>query len=66
MIAEILLDGKKPAELPVRTFDNGTATINEEICTKLGYDFDALQEEFTPYCTAIQRIVTAEYFDDVK
>ena len=66
MIAEILLDGKKPAELPVRTFDNGTATINEEICTKLGYDFDALQEEFAPYCTAIQRIVTAEYFDDVK
>ena len=66
MIAEILLDGKKPAELPVRTFDNGTATINEEICAKLGYNFDALQEEFAPYCTAIQRIVTAEYFDDVK
>ena len=66
MIAEILLDGKKPAELPVRTFDNGTATINEEICAKLGYDFDTLQEEFAPYCTAIQRIVTAEYFDDVK
>lgn len=66
MIAEILLDGKKPAELPVRTFDNGTATINEEICAKLGYDFDALQEAFEPYCTAIERIVTAEYFDDVK
>ncbi len=66
MIAEILLDGKKPAELPVRTFDNGTATINEEICAKLGYNFDALQEEFAPYCTAIQCIVTAEYFDDVK
>ena len=66
MIAEILLDGKKPAELPVRTFDNGTATINEEICAKLGYDFDALQEAFEPYCTAIQRIVTAESFDDVK
>ena len=66
MIAEILLDGKKPAELPVRTFDNGTATINEEICAKLGYNFDALQEKFAPYCTAIQRIVTAEYFDDVK
>lgn len=66
MIAEILLDGKKPAELPVRTFDNGTATINEEICAKLGYDFDTLQEAFEPYCTAIQRIVTAESFDDVK
>lgn len=66
MIAEILLDGKKPAELPVRTFDNGTATINEEICAKLGYDFDALQEAFTPFCTKIEKIVTAEYFDDVN
>lgn len=66
MIAEILLDGKKPAELPVRTFDNGTATINEEICAKLGYDFAALQEAFAPYCTQIEKIVTAESFDDVN
>ena len=66
MIAEILLDGKKPAELPVRTFDNGTATINEEICQTLGYDFAALQEAFAPYCTTIQTIVTAETFDDVE
>ena len=66
MIAEILLDGKKPAQLPVRTFDNGTATINEEICAKLGYDFDALQEAFAPYCTQIEKIVTAESFDDVN
>ena len=43
MAAEILLDGKKPAELPVRTFDNGTATVNTEICEKLGLDFAAVK-----------------------
>ena len=37
MIAEILLDGKDPAALAVRTFDNGTATINTEVCQQLGY-----------------------------
>ena len=66
MIAEILLDGKKPAELPVRTFDNGTATVNTEICETLGYDFEAVKAAFAPYCTKVETIVTAESFDDVK
>ena len=30
MIAEILVDGKAPATLAVKTFDNGTATVNTE------------------------------------
>ena len=66
MIAEILLDGKKPAELPVRTFDSGTATVNTEICETLGYDFEAVKAAFAPYCTKVETIVTAESFDDVK
>lgn len=66
MIAEILLDGKKPAELPVRTFDNGTATVNTEICETLGYDFETVKAAFAPYCTKVETIVTAESFDDVK
>lgn len=66
MVAEILLDGKKPAELPVRTFDNGTATVNTEICETLGYDFEAVKAAFAPYCTKVETIVTAESFDDVK
>ena len=66
MIAEILLDGKKPAEMPVRTFDNGTATVNTEICERLGYDFEAVKEAFAPYCTKVESIVTAESFDEVK
>lgn len=66
MAAEILLDGKNPAELPVRTFDNGTATINTEICEKLGLDLAAVKEAFAPYCTSVQEIVTAESFADVS
>lgn len=66
MIAEISVNGKKPSELPVRTFDNGTATINTDICEKLGYSFDELSELFAPFCTKINSIVTAESFDEIK
>ena len=34
MIASILTEGKDPATTPVITFDNGTATVNTEICAK--------------------------------
>ena len=51
---------------PVKTFDNGTATINTEICAELGIDFDELSEKFSPYCTKVQSIVTAESFDDLS
>ena len=53
MVAEILVGGKAPSELPVRTFDNGTATVNTETCDAIGFDFDAISEAFAPYCTAI-------------
>ncbi len=66
MIAEILSDGRSPAETPVRTFDNGTATVNTETCDQLGLDYDAVAEAFAPYCTRVQPIVTAESFDDLR
>ena len=65
-IAEILLDKKDPSQVPVRTFDNGTATINTDICTELKYDFEKLKEDYAPFCTKIETIVTAESFDDIK
>ena len=43
MAIEVLLDGKKPAELAVKTFDNGTATVNTEICEALGIKYDELR-----------------------
>ena len=66
MICDILVGGASPAETPVKTFDNGTATINTETVELLGLDFDALAEAFGPYCTSIQTIITAESFDDIE
>ena len=66
MVAEVALEGKKPAELPVRTFDNGCATVNTETCEKLGYKFDDIEKAFAPFCTKVQSIVTAESFDELN
>ena len=63
MVSEILVDGKAPATLSVRTFDNGIATVNTEICEKLGLKFEDLEKAFAPYCTKVQTITTAEDFE---
>lgn len=66
MIASILTEGKDPATTPVIMFDNGTATVNTEICEKLGFDFDTVSEAFAPYCTRVEEITTAESFSDLE
>ena len=66
MVKEILVDGRTPAETPVLTFDNGTATINTETCEALGLDYDVVAEAFEPFCLKIQPITTAESFDDLE
>ena len=63
MVADILVNGKNPAEMPVMTFDNGTATVNTETCAALGFDYDQIAETFAPYCTKVQPIQTAEAFE---
>ena len=63
MVAELLCDGKTIADLPYRTFDNGTATINTETCAALGLDLETVKTAFEPYCTAIEELVTAEEFE---
>ena len=62
MAYEILVNGKDPAQMQVMTFDNGTATINTEICEALGYNYDELAEKLAPYCLKVQSIETAEEF----
>lgn len=66
MIAEILVDKKSPAEMAVRTFDNGTATVNTETCEALGLKFDDVSEKIKPFCTAVKSIKTAESFSDAQ
>ena len=66
MVSGILLDGNKPATTPVLTFDNGTATINTDICKELGLNYDDLAKTFAPLCTKVQSIVTAESFGDLN
>ena len=66
MIADILVDGAKPSETAVETFDNGTATVNTETCEALGLDFDTVKTAFKPLCTQVNEITTAESFDDVE
>ena len=64
MIKGILLDGNDPATTPVMTFDNGTATVNTEVCEALGYDLNAVKTAFEPYCIKIEEITTAESFEE--
>ncbi len=66
MIYDILANEKDISTVEVKTFDNGTATINTEIAEKLGLDFDTLSETFKPYCTKVVAIKTAESFDDIN
>ncbi len=66
MVAEILLDGKDPSTLAVKTFDNGTATINTDICSQLGMNYDEIAKTIAPHCTKVEQIKTAESFDGQK
>lgn len=66
MVADILLNGADPATTAVKTFDNGTATVNTETCEGLGLDFETVKAAFAPLCTQVNAITTAESFDDLK
>jgi len=63
MICDILVNGKNVATVPVKTFDNGTATVNTETCAAIGLDFEAVKSAFGPYCTKVESITTAESFE---
>ena len=66
MIADILMNDKNPAEVPVETFDNGTATVNTETCEAIGFDYETIKAAFEPLCTQVKEITTAEEFSDLE
>ncbi|MDO4199018.1 MAG: ABC transporter substrate-binding protein [Erysipelotrichaceae bacterium] len=63
MAADILVNEKDPGSYPVQFFDNGTATVNTEICEALGLDFNEVKSVFEPLCTKVVEITTAESFE---
>ena len=63
IVAKILIEGADPASTPVKTFDNGTATVNTDICEELGLSYDDISAAFSPYCTKVESITTAESFE---
>lgn len=63
LVKEILVNRKDPSTLPVRSFDNGIATINTDICEALGFDIDQIEADFSPFCSEIRKVKTAEKFE---
>lgn len=66
MAVEVILDGADIGSMEYRTFDNGIATINTDICEAVGVDFDEVSETISPYCTSVQSIITADSFSDLS
>ena len=64
IIRDILVKGQDVSKTPVKTFDNGTATINTETAEAMGLNFDDLAKTFGPYCTKVNPIKTAESFNN--
>ncbi len=64
MVTDILVNGKAPATMEIKTFDNGIANINTETADALGFNLDELKTTFEPYCTQIVEIQTAEEFTE--
>jgi putative ABC transport system substrate-binding protein len=63
MAVDILVNGKNPAEMAVKTFDNGLATINTETCEALGLDLETVKAAMADYATQISEIKTAVSFE---
>ncbi|MBQ9438728.1 MAG: ABC transporter substrate-binding protein [Lachnospiraceae bacterium] len=59
MVVDILVDGNDPATTPVKTQDNGIATINTETAQAIGLAYDMFEE----HCSAIVETTTKEEFD---
>ncbi len=63
LVAQVLVDGTSPADIPYLTFDSGIATVNTEICDALGYDLEDIRTAFEPLCTEFVETVTAAEFE---
>lgn len=60
MAVDILTSGTDPAGIPVRTLNNGIATINVETAQALGIDYSTFAEQ----CEEVIETTTRQEFDD--
>ena len=63
MTADLLMNGKTPAEIPVVTFDSGIATVNTETAEAIGMDLETVKAAFEPFCSEIVETATAKEFE---
>lgn len=59
MAAELLTGETAPADMAVRTLDNGIVTVNTEVAEAIGLDYSV----FADLCEELREIVTAESFE---
>lgn len=59
MVVDILVNGKKPGEMAIKTLNNGIATVNTEIAEQIGLDYSG----FKDMCEKIVETKTAKEFD---
>lgn len=59
MVADILVNGKDPGEVPVISLDNGIATINTDTAQAIGLDYSMFEE----MCSELKEITTAKEFE---
>lgn len=60
MAVEVLVNKKDPANIPVKTLENGIATINIETAEALGIDYSS----FSKICSEVVETTTRQEFDD--
>ena len=59
MVVDVLVNGKKPAEMPVQTLDNGIATVNTETAEAVGLDYSV----FKDMCEELKTTTTKKEFE---
>lgn len=59
IVVDVLTKGKKPAEIAVKTLDNGIATVNTETAEAIGMEYSA----FKDLCEELKETKTAEEFE---
>lgn len=59
MAADILVNGKDPAAVPVVSLDNGIATVNTDTAQEIGLDYSM----FEGMCSKLKEITTAKEFE---